>query len=81
MNITGEPPPFSHCLSFLAKKASIYTSFSEEQTDFIDKLEPMNIEARYPGNKAQLLQNLTNERCDEILKNAQELHKWIMQKL
>jgi len=63
------------------QKRHIYTSFSEEQKDFIDLLEPLNIEARYPGNKAQLLQSLTTERCEEILKNAQELHKWIMQKL
>jgi len=50
-NMTGEAPPFSHSLSFLAKKGGIYTSFSEAQKDFIDMLEPMNIEARYPGNK------------------------------
>jgi len=81
VNKTGEAPPFSHSLSFLAKKGDIYQSFSEGQKDFIDMLEPMNIEARYPGNKTQLLQSLTAERCDEILKNAKELHKWIMQKL
>jgi len=28
---------------------------SEEQLDFIDKLEPLNIEARYPSYKEILL--------------------------
>ena len=77
----GETAPFSHSLSLLAKQADIYQEFSEEQKDFIDLLEPMNIEARYPTHKEQLLKSLTKKRCAEILKNAQELQRWIMQKL
>lgn len=76
-----ETPPFSHSLSFLAKQSDIYKDFSEEQKDFIDLLEPMNIEARYPTHKEQLLKSLTKDRCAEILKNAQGLQKWIIQKL
>ena len=77
----NKPAPFSHSLSFLAKKADIYDSFSETQKDFIDILEPMNIETRYPVHKEQLLKSLTEERCIEILHNTKELHKWIMKKL
>jgi hypothetical protein len=65
----------------LAKRSDIYKSFSEEQKDFIDLLEAMNIEARYPTNKKQLMESLTEIRCTEILNNAQELQKWIMKKL
>ena len=34
----------------MSKKASLYSSFSESQKNFIDILEPMNIESRYPSN-------------------------------
>ena len=81
VNVTDETAPFSHSLSFLAKQSDIYKSFSEEQKDFIDLLEPMNIEARYPTHKKQLMESLTGKRCTEILNNAQELLKWIMKKL
>jgi len=81
VNVTDETAPFSHSLSFLAKQSDIYKSFSEEQKDFIDILEPMNIEARYPTNKKQLMESLTEKRCTEILNNAKELQKWIMKKL
>ncbi len=81
VNVTDETAQFSHSLSFLAKRSDIYKSFSEEQKDFIDLLEPMNIEARYPTHKKQLMESLTEKRCTEILINAQELQKWIIKKL
>ena len=81
VSIKGETAPFSHSLSFLAKQSDIYNEFSEEQKDFIDLLEPMNIEARYPTQKEQLLKSLTEKRCTQILNCAQELQRWIMQKL
>lgn len=78
---TGETAPFTHSLSFLAKKAGIYQYFSEQQQTFIDLLEPMNIEARYPINKKKLLESLTEERCKSVLNNARELREWILLKL
>ncbi len=81
VSIKNETAPLSHSLSFLAKQSDIYKEFSEEQKNFIDLLEPMNIEARYPTHKEQLLKSLTKKRCSEILKTAQELQIWIMQKL
>ncbi|MEA2109039.1 MAG: HEPN domain-containing protein [Pseudomonadota bacterium] len=64
-----------------AQKASLYSLFSESQKNFIDILEPMNIEARYPSNKERLLKSLTEERCTQILQETEELHLWIKQKL
>ncbi|MFO7753997.1 MAG: HEPN domain-containing protein [Desulfobacteraceae bacterium] len=78
---TGKTPPFSHRLSMLAKKAFLYESFSDAQKDFIDILEPMNIEARYPTNKKQLFKSLTEERCRSIIKQTEELQLWIKKKL
>jgi HEPN domain-containing protein len=78
---TGETAPFTHSLSFLAKKADLYQHFSEEQQNFIDFLEPLNIEARYPINKKKLLESLTEKRCALVLNNARELREWILLKL
>lgn len=60
---SSEPAPFSHSLSYLAKKANIYEILSEEFKNFIDVLEPLNIEARYPSHKEKLLNSLSIERC------------------
>jgi HEPN domain-containing protein len=80
VQISGETAPYTHSLSFLAKRSDLYQYFSEEQ-DFIDLLEPMNIEARYPINKKKLLDGLTEERCASILNKAKELREWILLKL
>ncbi len=77
----GDTAPFSHSLSFLAKKSGLFEFFSEKQKDFIDTLEPLNIETRYPTHKEQLMKSMTNERCTELLKNTWELFRWIRQRL
>lgn len=74
-------PPFSHRLSLLAKKALLWDLFSEDQKEFIDMLEPMNIEARYPTHKELLLKSLTKTRCTEILQETEKLQLWIKKKL
>jgi len=55
--------------------------FSEEQKDFIDQIEPLNIEARYPSRKDRLLKSLTEEKCNEIISKTKELQSWIKAKL
>lgn len=80
-SLKSDIAPFSHSLSFLAKKGGFYDFFSEEQKDFIDQVEPLNIEARYPSHKEKLLKSLTEEKCDEILNKTKELQSWIKAKL
>ena len=77
----SEPAPFSHNLSYLAKKGSFYDLFSEDQKEFIDQLEPLNIEARYPTHKERLLKSLTPERCSELINKTRTLQQWIKMKL
>jgi HEPN domain-containing protein len=79
--LKSEVAPFSHSLSYLAKKGNFYKLFSEEQRDFIDQVEPLNIEARYPSHKERLLKSLTEEKCTEILDKTKELQLWIKEKL
>ena len=73
--------PFSHSLSYLAKKGDFYETFNEGQKNFIDQIEPLNIEARYPSHKERLLKSLTNDKCNEILNKTKELQQWIKEKL
>ena len=79
--VKSETAPFSLSLSYLAKKGDFYESFTEEQRDFIDQIEPLNIEARYPSHKERLMKSLTEEKCTEILKKTKELQLWIKEKL
>jgi HEPN domain-containing protein len=81
VKIHADTPPYSHSLSYIAKKAELYELLSEKQQDFIALLEPMNIECRYPVHKEELLKTLTDEKCIEILKDTRELQIWIKQRL
>ena len=76
-----ETPPFSHSLSFLAKKGDFYYEFSESQKEFIDQIEPLNIGARYPAHKDRLLKSLSDKKCSEIISETRDLQQWIKMKL
>jgi hypothetical protein len=41
----------------------------------------MNIEARYPDYKDKLFQSLSEDKCQNIINNTMELHKWTKTKL
>lgn len=79
--LNPETAPFSHSLSYLAKKGNFYGLFSEDQKNFIDQIEPLNIEARYPSHKERLLRSLTETRCVEIIQKTTDLQLWIKEKL
>ncbi len=80
-SLKSETAPYTHSLSYLAKKGDFYDKFAEEQKDFIDQIEPLNIEARYPSHKERLLKSLTYEKCMEIIQHTKELQQWIKEKL
>lgn len=76
-----ESAPYTHSLSFLAKKTNVYNDFSDEFKDFLDVLGPLNIEARYQSHKEKLMKSLTKSKCEELLKNTKELQLWIKARL
>ena len=80
-NVLEEPPLKFHGLSRLAEKSGLDKDMSEEQTDFIDELEPLNIEARYPSYKDRLMKSLTSDRCKELIEQTDKLRIWIKSKL
>lgn len=76
-----EPPLKIHSLSRLAEKSGLDKAMSEEQTDFVDELEPLNIEARYPSDKERLMKSLTADRCENLIEQTDKLRTWIKSKL
>lgn len=79
--LKSETAPFSHSLSYLAKKGDFYEEFTEDQKELIDQIEPLNIEARYPSHKERLLKSLTHEKCIELIEQSKKLQQWIKEKL
>lgn len=80
-NVLDEPPLKIHSLSRLAEQCGLDKDMSERQRDFIDELEPLNIEARYPSYKERLMESLNEERCKQMLNQTDELRRWIKSKL
>ena len=80
-SLNQEVAPYSHSLSYLAKKGGFYEAFSDEQKEFIDQIEPLNIEARYPSHKDRLLKNLTHQKCTELIEKTQQIQQWIKARL
>jgi HEPN domain-containing protein len=76
-----DAPPYTHNLGLLAQKAGLYSALSEEQKNFLDFLEPLNIEARYPTQKGKLLGLLTREKCTDIICRTESEFQWVMTRL
>jgi HEPN domain-containing protein len=78
--VSEDNPPYIHNLTILSKKSNIYQLFTEDQKDIIDTLEPLNIQARYPTLKDNLLKSLTKDKCKIIIDETENLFKWIKAK-
>lgn len=79
--VKADNPPYTHNLSYIADQSKINDKMTEEQKDFIDLLEPLNVEARYPSHKERLMLSLNDEKCKEIIQNTEGLYQWIKQQL
>ena len=77
----GTSAPYTHNISKISKEAGLYDSFTDEQLDLIDLLDPMNVGTRYPQDKAKLEKSLTEEKCKVILQETEVLLEWIKNKL
>ncbi|MCL2518741.1 MAG: HEPN domain-containing protein [Oscillospiraceae bacterium] len=76
-----EIPPKIHDLIKLAIRAKLFDKLSEKQEKFINSLNPLNIEARYPEYKDQLSKSLTADYCKALIKETEELSCWIKSQL
>ena len=78
---TDEIPPRIHDLDRLAVLGGIREGLSEEQLALLNKLAPLQIEARYPEYKERMSRALTQEVCKQLLKETEEFLCWIKQQL
>jgi HEPN domain-containing protein len=79
--VKNETPEKIHNLMKLAKQSGLYDMLSEERKNTLDRLDPLNIEARYPVEKEKLFKSLTQEKCLSILQMTEELYQWIKVRL
>ncbi|OHB50924.1 MAG: DNA-binding protein [Planctomycetes bacterium GWF2_40_8] len=81
VKLRNEVPLYTHNLLLLAEETELQNELSEKQLELLEKLIPLNIEARYPKYKEELLRSLTQEKCELILKETKEFQEWIIAKL
>ncbi|MBI5472849.1 MAG: HEPN domain-containing protein [Ignavibacteriae bacterium] len=74
-------PPYTHNLLKLARESGLFESLDDDQRDFLDWVQPLNIEARYPAYKAKLYLTLDERQWEVVLKKTEEFVIWIKKKL
>lgn len=74
-------PPRTHNLALLSKKTGLLDEMSLEHADFIDELEPLNIQARYPEYRDFQYKKMKHDYAQEILSKTEELFRWIHKRL
>jgi HEPN domain-containing protein len=77
----GKMPPKTHNLLFLFEETDLIALCDDSQIQFLNTLNPMNVEARYPEYKEGLAAFLTCERAQAVLKTTKELYQWIVKRL
>ena len=77
----GEIPPKIHDLGKLAVRSKLFDNMTDEQKIFIEYLNPLNIEARYPEYKKRLMEMLTREKCEILFAGTEALLCWIKEQL
>lgn len=65
----------------LAQESDVYNDMTEKQKNFLDILLPLNIEARYPTQKQDILEALNEENCKSIVNETEDFVLWIKNKL
>lgn len=73
--------PRIHALVALAQRSGVYEELTNAQQDFLERLDPMNIECRYPAEKEKLLAALTIPDCEGMISETREMLQWIKQQL
>ena len=76
-SIKGSEPPFTHNLLKLTELSGLLSKMSEEQTQLISQLMPLNIAGRYPDEKDQMSRDFQKKDISEIISSTEALKKWI----
>ena len=65
----------------VAVLADIDSKMTQEQRDFADALEPLNIESRYPEHRDKIYASLNRDVCTSLLAKTENLYLWIKEQL
>jgi HEPN domain-containing protein len=76
-NIYNDTPPYTHNLLFLSEKCGLINDMDESKINFLNELQPLNIEARYPVYKNLVFKKINTLKAKEILENSKLFFKWI----
>src|SRR4030043_1721572 len=71
-------PPYTHNLFTLC--ADLNLVLTEEHQDFFIKLNPLNIEARYPEMKEKLGKAINKKKAYVLLEKTRSIYKWLKSK-
>lgn len=70
-------PPYTHNIIMLVDLCGLKDKISTAQTNLINRLMPLNIQARYPKEKNKLARTLNLKTCEKLLNETLELAEWI----
>lgn len=76
---TKEHAPYSHNLIFLAKKAEITLTKTQEQ--FLTEINEFNLECRYPDHAFKIHKKINVTIAKKYLKFVKEFTDWIFEEL
>jgi len=77
--VTNEVPPYDHKLLNLAKLSGVLPYLSDEQKKLLGRLQPLQIEARYPHHREKIKDGLTDEISKQIFDETEEFLCWTKQ--
>ena len=75
-----EVPPYIHEHKRLAELCGLYKEMTPEQRYFLERIRPMNIEARYPSYKRSVENTLNEDITGDIVEQTKQLKEWILKK-
>lgn len=76
-NSQYEEPPYTHNLLILANKSNLTEHINDDMKKLLNRLMPLNIQARYPQDREELLKILTDQVCIDLLNQTEDLFLWI----
>jgi HEPN domain-containing protein len=76
-----DDPPYLHDHKKIAQGCGLYTRMSQEQLNFLGRIKPMYIEARYREVKDAVASTLNHDVTAAILEQTKQMHAWILEKL
>jgi HEPN domain-containing protein len=78
---TAVMPTKIHNLIRLANQSNIFDKMSFDQQVLLNRLNPLNIESRYPSEMASINALLNDSTCDILIIETEDLLCWIKKQL